>query len=53
MWFIAQFYLSEASLGKNRADCCVAQLRELNPYTKVSVHTAALSTELLSKFQVS
>lgn len=48
----SHFYLAEADVGKNRAESCVSQLRELNPYTKVSVHTEELSTAFLGGFQV-
>jgi hypothetical protein len=32
----AQFYLSEASIGANRAEACVAAVAELNPSVAVS-----------------
>lgn len=42
----SHFYLTEASIGHNRADACVQQFRELNP--DVQVHAAKGS--LLSMF---
>jgi len=32
----SNFYLSEADVGKERADCCVTSLKQLNPYVDVS-----------------
>lgn len=48
----AQFFLSEASIGKNKADACRAQLQELNTAVEVSASSAALTEEFLGKFQV-
>ena len=39
----AQFYLSEADVGKNRAEACAARLQELNPAVAVSVVTEAVT----------
>ncbi len=48
----AQFFLSDASIGKNKADACRAQLQELNTAVEVSASSAALTEEFLGKFQV-
>ena len=32
----SQFYLSESDIGKNRAECCIKKLQNLNYYVKVS-----------------
>jgi ubiquitin-activating enzyme E1 len=48
----AQFFLSEASIGKNKAEACRAQLQELNTAVEVSASSAALTEEFLGKFQV-
>jgi len=45
----SNFYLAEADVGKqSRAQACVKQLAELNPYVAVSVHTGAITEEFLS-----
>jgi molybdopterin/thiamine biosynthesis adenylyltransferase len=41
-----QFYLSEQSIGKNRADESVAQVDQLNPY--VSVDSSSVSLDDLT-----
>lgn len=48
----SQFYLSEADIGRNRAEACRDLIQELN--TAVPVHTASgnLTEEFLGKFQV-
>jgi ubiquitin-activating enzyme E1 len=48
----SQFYLSEQHIGKNRADCCVNHLKELNQYVSVSVYHGELTDEVLSTFNV-
>jgi len=48
----AQFYLSEADLGKPRAASSLAKLAELNGYVTVSNHEGALDEETLKKFRV-
>ena len=48
----AQFYLSKADVGKNRAEACRAKLQELNTAVAVSASSAELAEDLLSKFQV-
>lgn len=49
-----QFYLTEAAVGRNRAEVSRVQLAELNNYVPVYVHTAAdgLTAEFLAKFRV-
>ena len=44
----AQFYLSEADVGKNRAEACAARLQELNPAVAVSVVTEAVTPALVA-----
>jgi len=39
----AQFFLSEADVGKNRAEACAAKLQELNTAVAVSVVTTEIS----------
>ncbi|KAL6055224.1 E1 ubiquitin-activating enzyme [Balamuthia mandrillaris] len=48
----SQFYLTEADVGKNRAEACLARLAELNPYTKTKAHTGALEEGFLDQFKV-
>jgi len=48
----AQFYLSKADVGKNRAEACRAKLQELNTAVAVSASSAELKEDFLSKFQV-
>lgn len=48
----SQFYLNKSSIGRNRAECCVKQLSELNGYVTTSVYTGELSNDFLSKFKV-
>jgi len=48
----AQFYLSEADLGSNRAKVSHQQLSELNTYVSVSVETEELTAELVQKHSV-
>lgn len=50
----AQFYLTEADVGKPRASASAAKLSELNPYVNVSVAEDLLLTpELLAASEVS
>lgn len=49
----AHFYLTEADVGKNRAEACAAKLQELNPAVEVKVVTAEISDELCKEHQVS
>lgn len=48
----SQFYLTEADIGKPRAEACVGKLAALNRYVKVSVAHGDLTTMLVSGFQV-
>eukprot|EP00899_Mesostigma_viride_P027629 jgi/Mesvir1/8050/Mv18206-RA.1 len=47
----AQFYLTEADVGKNRAQACCSRLQELNNSVHVSVHHGPLTREFLTGFQ--
>lgn len=50
----ANFYFTEADIGKNRAVACSNKLQELNTAVAVSVSTESeISQEHLSSFQVS
>ena len=49
----AQFYLSEASVGANRASACKDKLQELNTAVAVSASTADLTEQFISQYQVS
>ncbi|KAK3930977.1 Ubiquitin-like modifier-activating enzyme 1 [Frankliniella fusca] len=48
----SQFYLSEADIGKNRAEACCQQLSELNTYVPTTPYTGALTEDFLKKFRV-
>uniref|UniRef100_T1KIL5 E1 ubiquitin-activating enzyme n=2 Tax=Tetranychus urticae TaxID=32264 RepID=T1KIL5_TETUR len=48
----SQFYLTEADIGKNRAEACVNRLAELNNYVPVSAYSEKLNPEFLKKFKV-
>eukprot|EP00752_Nemacystus_decipiens_P009961 g8884.t1 len=48
----AQFYLTEADLGKPRAASCVAKLAELNRYVGVSTASGTVTEAMVSSFQV-
>ncbi|XP_053205486.1 ubiquitin-like modifier-activating enzyme 1 isoform X2 [Panonychus citri] len=48
----SQFYLTEADVGKNRAEACVGRLAELNNYVPVSAYTNKLEPEFLKQFKV-
>ena len=48
----AQFYLSEASVGTNRAIACRDKLQELNTAVAVFAYTAELTEQFISQFQV-
>ena len=47
----SEFYLKEEDLGRNRAECCVAKLQELNPAVKVST-LGDFNVSNLSPFKV-
>jgi ubiquitin-activating enzyme E1 len=48
----AQFYLTEADIGKNRAEACRDRLQELNTAVAVTATCASLSESFLGQFQV-
>lgn len=48
----SQFYLSEADLGKNRAEVSLRNLSELNTYVPVQTSSAELTKEFLKSFRV-
>jgi len=48
----SQYFLSEDSLGKNRAEVTACQVSELNPYVQVEAYTGSLSEEYLNQFKV-
>jgi ubiquitin-activating enzyme E1 len=48
----AQFYLSEADVGRNRAEACRDALQELNTAVPVSSSASELSEDFLARFQV-
>lgn len=48
----SQFYLTEADIGKNRAETSCPQLAELNSYVRTISYTGPLTEEFLSKFRV-
>ena len=48
----SQFYLSEADIGKPRAEASVAKLASLNPYVPVKVIGGELTTEMVKGYRV-
>jgi ubiquitin-activating enzyme E1 len=48
----SQFYLSESSIGANRAEASCSHLAELNQYVPTMAHTGDLDEEFLQKFSV-
>lgn len=48
----AQFFLSEESLGRSRAEASQAQLAQLNEAVQISVHKGDITEDLLRGFQV-
>ncbi|VVC91377.1 unnamed protein product [Leptidea sinapis] len=48
----SQFYLSEATIGQNRAVASCEQLAELNHYVPTKAYTGPLTEEFLKKFSV-
>jgi len=49
----SNFYLTEADVGaRRRSEACVKMLTQLNPYVAVSVHSGALTEEVLAGFSV-
>lgn len=47
-----QFYLTEADIGKNRAEACCKQLCELNNYVPTRSYTGPLDENFITKFRV-
>lgn len=48
----SQFYLTEQTLGKNRAEASCDHLSELNQYVPTTAYTGDLDEECLQKFRV-
>lgn len=48
----SQFYLSESSIGQNRAEVSCNQLSELNHYVATKSYTGELTAEFLQQFSV-
>ncbi|KAK9881581.1 hypothetical protein WA026_016454 [Henosepilachna vigintioctopunctata] len=48
----SQFYLSESSIGHNRAEACLKQLSELNMYVPTKTFSGTLTEEFIKKFSV-
>ena len=49
----ANYFLREVHVGKKtRAEACLKDLRELNPYVKVSVRSEPISAKFLDEFDV-
>lgn len=48
----AQYYLTEADVGKNRAEASLRSLSELNSYVPVRVHTGELTEAFIKQFRV-
>ncbi|XP_055854028.1 ubiquitin-like modifier-activating enzyme 1 [Episyrphus balteatus] len=48
----SQFYLSEADVGKNRAEASCGQLAELNNYVRTTAYTGDLTDDFLKQFRV-
>jgi len=44
------FFFTQELVGKNRAESCIEQLKQLNPYVNVSTHTGPLTDEFLTTF---
>lgn len=47
-----QFYLTEADIGKNRAEACCKKLSELNNYVPTRAFTGVLDENFVTKFRV-
>lgn len=47
-----QFYLTEADIGKNRAEACCKKLSELNNYVPTRPYTGPLDENFITKFRV-
>jgi len=48
----SQFYITEADVGKNRAEICCQQLSELNTYVPTRAFTGELTADYIKKFRV-
>jgi len=48
-----QYFITDADVGKNRAEVSAPQVSELNPYVEVSPHTGDLTDDFLMQFKVS
>ncbi|KAH7954650.1 hypothetical protein HPB49_020555 [Dermacentor silvarum] len=48
----SQYYLSEQTVGHNRADACQVLLGRLNQYVQVKLHTKPLTEKFLKQFTV-
>jgi ubiquitin-activating enzyme E1 len=48
----SQFYVSEASIGQNRAEVSCGQLSELNHYVPTTAYTGELTEEFIKGFRV-
>uniref|UniRef100_A0A7S3AS77 E1 ubiquitin-activating enzyme n=1 Tax=Haptolina ericina TaxID=156174 RepID=A0A7S3AS77_9EUKA len=48
----SHFYLSEATVGQNRAEACVQMMQELNPTVQVNAHSGAFPMSDLASYQV-
>ncbi|KAF2630349.1 hypothetical protein BU25DRAFT_256452 [Macroventuria anomochaeta] len=46
----AQFFISDADVGKNRAEAAAPQVQKLNPRVRVNVHTSPISAETEASF---
>lgn len=48
----SQFYLSESTIGQNRAEASCSQLSELNQYVPTTAYSGELTEEFLKQFRV-
>lgn len=48
----SQFYLTEADIGKNRAEACCPHLSELNNYVPTKAYSGPLTDDFLKSFRV-
>uniref|UniRef100_A0A6A7FQJ3 E1 ubiquitin-activating enzyme n=1 Tax=Hirondellea gigas TaxID=1518452 RepID=A0A6A7FQJ3_9CRUS len=48
----AQYYLTEASIGSNRAQVSQEQLSQLNTYVRVNIETNPITEDTIKKFKV-
>lgn len=47
-----QYYITDHDFGKPKDQVSLPKLAELNPYVKVSVHTGAITEDLVKQFKV-